>query len=553
MGTPRVRRAAVEDAASDAVPSAPGVILSDAANGSSTRPGREPFAGNEHGGLPPVETGAIHSTIVRGGGDQPGTPPIANASWIECGLLTSGGEMPVPNSLDNPSGRSAAWHGLRALVVGLGRFGGGVGVTRWLAAQGARITVTDRASAESLRTSLDAIADLDVTFRLGGHDGIDLDDVDIVVLNPAVVKRTSKLFRAIAQRGISWTTELNLFCERCPASMVAVTGSFGKSTTCAMLAAALNACRRTGNAAYTRVLLGGNIGGSLLADLPTLQPTDLVVLEMSSAQLEDVPRIAWTPHIAAITNIHPHHLDRHATFERYVEAKLNVLGNPPRPSALVLGDLDPIAASMLDHRRQEAAIPVTCVGSTEPRLDLTVAGIHDQANAAIALAICRLLNCDEQRAVAAIEAFPGLPHRLQYLGEIESVHYWNDSKSTAPEGAVRAVEAIGSPIVLLAGGQDKGADLRLWAQVVGGACRYVVCFGEAGAAFARAASEASVLPRAAVDVVPSLSDAVRVARRIANAGDAVVLSPGAPSFDEYVNFVARGEHFQTLVGWSNDR
>ena len=155
-------------------------------------------------------------------------------------------------------GRSRTLKGLRVLVVGLGRFGGGVGVTRWLAGEGAVVTVTDQATPESLEESVAAIAGLGVTLHLGGHDPRDLDPTDLVVVNPAV--------------------EINLFCERCPAVVIGVTGSYGKSTTCAMLAAALRAACDTG------VYLGGNIGRSLLPDLPEMRGSDIVILEMSNAQ-----------------------------------------------------------------------------------------------------------------------------------------------------------------------------------------------------------------------------------------------------------------------------
>jgi len=150
----------------------------------------------------------------------------------------------VPQSVD----------GLRVLVLGLGRFGGGVGVTRWLAAQGAIVTVSDLASREALAESVEAVADRAVALHLGGHDVRDLDETDLVIVNPAVNKLRSDFFHTIVRRGIPWTTELNLFVQRCPAAVIGVTGTYGKSTTCAMLAEALGPAAGTAESttpAYT--------------------------------------------------------------------------------------------------------------------------------------------------------------------------------------------------------------------------------------------------------------------------------------------------------------
>ncbi|MCH8147482.1 MAG: UDP-N-acetylmuramoyl-L-alanine--D-glutamate ligase, partial [Planctomycetes bacterium] len=147
-----------------------------------------------------------------------------------------GKPTPTHRRFDRPPTEVA---GARVLVVGLGRFGGGVGVSRWLVEQGAQVTVTDQADQGALRESVQRLADCDLSWRLGGHNTADLDDVDFVVVNPGVDKRNSSFFQEILERRLSWTTEINLFCERCAGMVVGVTGSFGKSTTCAMLAAVL--------------------------------------------------------------------------------------------------------------------------------------------------------------------------------------------------------------------------------------------------------------------------------------------------------------------------
>jgi UDP-N-acetylmuramoylalanine--D-glutamate ligase len=443
-------------------------------------------------------------------------------------------------------GRSRTLKGLGVLVVGLGRFGGGVGVTRWLAGEGAVVTVTDQATPESLEESLAAIAGLGVTLHLGGHDPRDLDATDLVVVNPAVDKARSDFFQAVARRGIPWTTEINLFCERCPAVVIGVTGSYGKSTTCAMLAAALRAACDTG------VYLGGNIGRSLLPDLPEMRGSDIVILEMSNAQLEDLPRIRWAPPIAVVTNLFPHHLDRYPAFSAYARAKLNIVCDSRGESKVILGDLHPEAEAMLNELLPDRAKRVTRVEQPEPPIALRVPGEHNRANAARALTVCRCLNLDEAVVREALGSFEGLPHRLQHVRTIDGVDYFNDSKATSPDATMVALGAFDRPIVAIVGGREKDVALTECAEALGQACRAVICTGESGPKFAKAVrrvgtahqrSKSSVI----VHETGSLEEGVRIARVNARAGEVVLFSPGAPSFDAYANFTARGRHFTDLV------
>jgi UDP-N-acetylmuramoylalanine--D-glutamate ligase len=472
--------------------------------------------------------------------------------------------------------------GLRVLVVGLGRFGGGVGVTRWLAEQGAHVTVTDQADAASLAESLEAIAGLPVSLQIGGHDGCDLSTTDLTVINPAVHKSTSGLFAEILHRKIPWTTEMNLFCDRCPAPVVGVTGSYGKSTTCAMLAEVLESNRQSGSASYTGVHLGGNIGRSLLNDLPIIRSTDIVVLEMSNAQLEDLPRISWAPAIAVITNLQPQHLDRHGSFEAYISAKLNLVrpGGPADP--VIVGDLHPGADRMLAAILADSPRRLVRVESPTPPIELTLPGRHNQANAACVWTVCRAMGIDDAAIRAALREFRGLPHRLEYVQTVDGVRYINDSKSTAPAATMIAIEALADPeprasaraespppdprvsvratpsfdgiasksLILIVGGQRKDVPLTECARLMTRTCRVVICYGQAGPTFASAVRQtAGASPDSAtivheVDGVPA---AVHRARLEARSGDAVLFSPGAPSFDQYVNFTERGRHFVELV------
>ena len=212
--------------------------------------------------------------------------------------------------------------GKKVLVMGLGRFGGGVGVAKWLVAQGAIVTVNDSATAEELAESIKQLEGLPVTFKLGGHALEDFLGADLVVLNPAVDKQKSEVVREALQRGVPYTTEMNLFVERCRGFTVGVTGSVGKSTTTTLIYEALRAgLKGTG----AKVFLGGNIGKSLLLDLPEIGEGDVVLLELSSFMLEETPRVQWSPNVAVVTNVFPNHLDRHNTMAEYTAAKQNIL------------------------------------------------------------------------------------------------------------------------------------------------------------------------------------------------------------------------------------
>lgn len=484
--------------------------------------------------------------------------------------------------------------GKRVLIVGLGRFGGGVGVTRWMVQRGAVVTVTDLADAESLRDSLKAIDDLNVTLRLGGHDLADLDAIDLVVVNPAVNKRRSVFFQEIVRRGIEWTTEINLFCERCPATVIGITGSYGKSTTSVMLADALRAGVKN-RGEDIQIHLGGNIGRSLLGDLPRICQADLVVLEISNAQLEDLPRIHWSPDVAVITNIHSHHLDRYDDFTEYIDAKLNILCNATATTRIILGNLHPRARARLSERFPDHADRILTVENPDSPIELRVAGAHNRANAACVLSVGRALNFDELTIRDALYSFAGLPHRLEHIACVDDVDYYNDSKSTSPEATIVALESIDQPLVAIVGGQHKeSASFGECAIALAGRCRAVICFGEASSAFAgairhaistdsnprvstgaaaptpgenRASAHAHELNEANAPIrelrsgraihpyiheTRDLIEAVRLARKFARPGDAVLFSPGAPSFDAFANYAERGRKFLESVSCFTD-
>lgn len=440
------------------------------------------------------------------------------------------------------------FRGRRVVVMGLGRFGGGIGVTRYLAAAGARVLVTDSAKADTLRESVAALADLSVEFRLGEHREDDLRDADLLVINPAVDRRTNPFFQAALQRGIPWTTEMNLFLARCPGRILAVTGTIGKSTTCAMLHAILDDAEAATSAGIDRAFLGGNIGVSLLPALHEMTARTAVVLELSSFQLEAAESANCRVSVAGLTNARPHHLERHGRFDAYLDAKLNLFRKlGPDGTAVSAADDEAVDVHVREVAAQRDARFLSAVYRGEPYA-LRVPGRHNQANAHMAVVMAAALGVDAVAAERAVGRYAGLPHRLEFVGTAGGVRYYNDSKSTSAEAVATALAAFSQPTVLLCGGKDIGAELDRIVDSPWDHLRAAICFGEAGPRLAALLARAVQAHHGcAVTCHLDLNEAAHAARAAAKPGDVVVLSPGCPSYDAFANYEKRGEAFRALV------
>ena len=445
--------------------------------------------------------------------------------------------------------------GKRITVMGLGRFGGGIGVTRWLCSQGADVLVTDKDPALELADSVAQIQTLvdtgQVTLRLGEHNVSDFTTCDLVVANAAVPKPWENRFlRAAEAAGIPITTEITLTIEQLRARgvsrTVGVTGSVGKSTTTAMIHHALQTAIGTSG---PRVVMGGNIGGSLLGALDRIDASTIVVLELSSAMLYWLDRTLtpkWSPHVAVITNISANHLDWHGELPHYAASKKHLI------ELQTAGDFALLGESVWEWRSASAAASARADAIPFPRA-LKLPGDHNQVNAAMALAACAAIapELPRESIEAAIASFPGLSHRLQLVAEERSPggeprRFYNDSKSTTPESALTAVRALAAmpgmslgKLHLIAGGYDKGSDLSPIAKL-GGELGGLYTIGVTGPTIARGASGRA-------SECGTLLNAVPQALKNMKPGDALLLSPGCASWDQYTNFEARGDEFVRLI------
>ncbi len=439
--------------------------------------------------------------------------------------------------------------GRRVVVMGLGRFGGGIGVTRWLIGRAAHVLVTDLQTPEQLSPSLARLEDLlesgGVELRLGGHESCDFTSCDLVVANPAVPKPWENPFLQQAEAaGIPVTTEIRLLVEQLDRRrVIGVTGTAGKSTTAAMIHHILT---RSGHTAH----IGGNIGGSLQNDLMRANTSDWVVLELSSAMLYWLGQgigIAdaggWSPHVAVMLNLEPNHLDWHGTFEHYAESKRNVCRYQQADGDDVLVFGVPRGGEPLSS--WQPVRPHAIHPEEIKPVPLEIPGRHNQHNAffaATAAAVAlRDTNAVEQYA-ARLSDFQGLPHRLQLVATLGPQKFYDDSKSTTPQATRLAVAAFDEPgrVHLIAGGYDKGLDLKPIIELVPRlAGLYTI--GATGSKLAGTASDRAV----SCDV---LETAVRHAMARMESKDVLLLSPGCASWDQFDNYEQRGDAFCNLVG-----
>ncbi len=453
---------------------------------------------------------------------------------------------------------------LPVTVMGLGRFGGGLGAVKFLLDRGARVTVTDLRPESQLATTLKEFdASQLVRLQCGGHAEADFASAQLLVVNPAV-KPDCPWLRLANERGIPRTSEMNLFWQHNAGRVMGITGSNGKSTTTALIAHLLKCAGRV-------VHLGGNLGGSLLPIVDTIQPTDWVVLELSSFQLADLDRIEVSPEIAVVTNFAPNHLDWHPDLGDYRRAKQTILRWQRANSTAVLNGDDPDVREwraqgrtwLFGHQARDGLHGslsregiLTVANSSEesanpqqtinlPQL-FPLPGEHNQMNAAAAVCAALAAGVEWRSLAAGLATFRGLPHRLELVDTVAGRHCYNDSLATTPESAICALRAFPGRVLLLAGGSDKQVDLTAFATEAAERCVAIAWMGQTAEMLKSLVDQGSSRGPSQ-RITHSLREAFEWLWEQSQPGDTILLSPACASFDWFLNFADRGEQFRSLV------
>ena len=450
--------------------------------------------------------------------------------------------------------------GKRVTVIGLGIEG--VDVARYAATHGATVTVFDSKSPAALTERLTQLEGLPIEYALGRPQRIeDITSSDMVFVSQSV-PLTLPVITAAHERGVPVSSMIRYFMEHCPGPTIGITGSSGKTTTTSLVAAMMAAAGRP-------YRVGGNIGNGLLGLLDGMDERTWAVMEISHAQLQLTGR---SPHIAAVLNVTPNHLDQFS-WDEYVALKQNLV-RYQTPDGYVVWNLDnAVSAQMADltpalkwYFSTQTTVPGDGAfvqdraiflrrDSIEtmvlPLNEIPLRGMHNVANVLAATAIAAAAGVQVDAIAQAIRTFQPVPHRLELVAEADGVRYVNDSIASTPERTLAGIRSFDEPIVLLLGGKDKNLPKDDMAQEALRRCVGIVFFGTDGplleAAVEANAAFVSQEERPQTVRVATLAEAVREARGMASTGDVVLLSPACTSFDAYANFEERGEEFRRLV------
>ena len=440
----------------------------------------------------------------------------------------------------------ADFKGKRVTVVGMAR--SGIAAARALHALGALVTVTDKKPLDQLAAQVKALGVVGVTIVAGGHPERIFFETDLIVLSPGVPKIAPILE---AQRhGVRVISELELAWQLSDAPYVGITGTNGKSTVTTLVGLMLARAKK-------KVLVAGNIGNALTEDIALLRDRDWIVAELSSFQLEDI--VTFRPRVAAILNVTQDHLDRYHSVDEYGEAKARIFLNQRKEDLLVLNFDDPLvksyalrtSATVVPFSRLLRFSPGACVLNGyltvhNKRIihvkEIRITGVHNLENSLAAAALAMSAGADPKSVAAVLREFPGLEHRLEFVRKKGGVTYINDSKGTNVGAVVKSVEGFTDPVILIAGGLDKGSDFSPLYGLFKQKVKLLVLIGKA------ADKMAKVLGTSTETVfAKTLQDAVQLASKRAKRGDVVLLSPACASFDMFKDFEDRGRQFKEAV------
>jgi len=440
--------------------------------------------------------------------------------------------------------------GKRVLVVGLARTG--IVTSLFAAGYGATVTATDEKSESELSEAAARLRDAGVKLELGGHSDATFLAQDLIVLSPGVPVKLAPVALA-RSRGVPVWSEIELAWRFLRGKLVAITGSNGKTTTTSLVAHILKT-------AGIQTLVGGNIGVPLLSLVESSVDSSVTVAEISSFQLEAIE--AFRPEIGVLLNLTPDHLDRHASFEEYATAKMRMFENQLDRDCAVLNADDPEVTRRMPSRQQvfwfsrqkrvaagaflrDEQIIFRHEGTeveVARRDQIALRGGHNVENVLAACAAAYLAGATPAAIASGVKTFRGVEHRLEFVAEIGGVKFYNDSKATNVDAALKAMEAFSEPLIAILGGKDKGSPYTPLAEPLRQRARVVILIGAAAEKIAGDLGDAVEVAHAG-----TLERAVQLASKRAQPGDVVLLAPACSSFDQFENYEERGRKFKELV------
>jgi UDP-N-acetylmuramoylalanine--D-glutamate ligase len=439
----------------------------------------------------------------------------------------------------------------RVLVVGLGK--SGVASALFLKDRGARVTVSDTKSPDQLRDEIPILLDHGINVETGGHGERTFRGQDLIVVSPGVPIDAPPLVQARAS-GEPVIGEIELAAQNLTGPIVAITGSNGKTTTTTLAGEILAA-------GGLPVAVGGNIGTPAISLIAAATKETIFVLEISSFQLETIQ--TFRPKVAVILNITPDHLDRHRTFQTYVDAKARIFENQQAGDFAVLNEDDPTCRTLRDRtraqvfwfsRKQEVQngayvrdgkiLLRDATGQREIMLvkEIPLKGAHNVENVLAGICAAALMGCEPAKIRKAIQDFKAVEHRLEYVATIKGVEYFNDSKATNVDATIKALESFPKNIHLILGGKDKGSDYTVLNDLLRERVKRVYTIGAAAEKIASHIKGAAEIVHA-----ETLENAIRRAAAVAQAGDIVLLAPACASFDQFQSYNHRGRVFKEVV------
>lgn len=441
--------------------------------------------------------------------------------------------------------------GKRLVIVGFGKTG--KALARFLLDQGALLTVNDLKSRNEIGPELTVLESAGVAFRLEGHPVEAFLGADLIVVSPGVDLRLAGLVEA-RRRGIPILSEIELAARFISAPLVGITGTNGKTTTTNLVAELL---RHSGFSVFE----GGNIGTPLINFVREGKRAEYVVVELSSYQLEAIER--FRPQVAVLLNITEDHLDRYASFGEYCEAKFRIFMNQREEEVAIINGDDEVCRARISllggrvfpfRHRQFPGQGIYARGSalhycaadgsahTYSLARVTLKGAHNLENMMAAVAAAEACGCVPEKIQEGLEQFRGLPHRIEYVQEVKGVSFYDDSKATNIDALLKSLRSFSSPVILIAGGREKGGNYDVLNEEMRAKVRLVVLIGEAKEKFACLFGALT-----ATCLAQDLDEAVQAAYQHAVAGDVVLLAPACASFDMFKDYEERGEKFKDAV------